>query len=61
VGFAKLRQKLANVEGGESADFEGFAGLEEVKTDDLEPICLLNDDLMVWAKLVLEEPETVTG
>lgn len=27
----------------------GFAGLEEVKWSDHEPICLTNDDLMVCA------------
>jgi len=44
-----------------SADFAGFSGLNDQSQGESEPICLLNDDLMVWAELVLEEPEAVTG
>lgn len=49
MGFAKHAQKLANVEGVKRQHFEGFAGLEDQNQGEYEPICLLNDDLMVWA------------
>ncbi len=48
-GFAKDAQKLANKQRAERQHFKGFAGLEEAKQSDHGPICLLNDDLMVWA------------